>query len=231
MTSWPDTRDSLLLRLGTAEDRAAWDDFVSLYQPLIYRYARGRGVQDADSRDVTQRVLCAVARAAETWKPGHQHGRFRGWLATVTRNAVIDLVKRRKTVGSGRTSMMESLDRIPAPDDRESDDWNQEYRRQLLRHAARVIHGDFSPEVWQAFWETAIDQRPVAEVAKELGKSVGMVYTARSRVMRRIRDMAQRIESIESQAGQSWFEEEKLREAPCEAPSPVNGHQREQDHG
>lgn len=199
MTSWPDTRDSLLVRLGTSEDRAAWDDFLGLYQPLIYRYARRSGLQDADARDVTQRVLCAVARAAERWKPGHQHGRFRGWLATVTRNAVIDLVRRRHAVGTGRTSVLESLEQIASPSEADSLDWQMEYRHHLLRHAAQVVQGDFSSDVWTAFWATTIERRPIAEVAEELGKSVGTIYAARSRVMRRIRDFARQIESVESE--------------------------------
>ena len=94
MQPWPDTRDTLLTRLQNPADQQAWDEFVQLYQPLIFGFARSRGVQDADARDITQRVLWAVARAADRWEPGRDRGRFRGWLARVTTNAVINLVQR-----------------------------------------------------------------------------------------------------------------------------------------
>ena len=35
--------------------------FVELYAPLIYRYARRHGLQDADAADLSQEVLRAVS--------------------------------------------------------------------------------------------------------------------------------------------------------------------------
>ena len=40
---------------------------------------------------------------------------------------------------------------------------------------------------WQAFWQTAVDGRPAAEVARALGVTVGTIYTARGRLLARIR--------------------------------------------
>ena len=59
----PTTEPSLLFRLRDQQDAAAWTRFVDLYGPLIHRYARRRGLQDADAADLTQDVLCSVARA------------------------------------------------------------------------------------------------------------------------------------------------------------------------
>ena len=39
----------------------AWDEFVALYEPLIYGLARRKGLQDADARDICQEVFRAVA--------------------------------------------------------------------------------------------------------------------------------------------------------------------------
>lgn len=36
MTTFPETRASLVLRTGDATDAAAWEEFVRLYQPAIY---------------------------------------------------------------------------------------------------------------------------------------------------------------------------------------------------
>lgn len=58
----PETRNSLILRLPDKRDVEAWDQFVSIYEPLVYRLARAKGFQDADARDVTQEVLVAVLR-------------------------------------------------------------------------------------------------------------------------------------------------------------------------
>ena len=89
MQGWPETRDTLLARLRDPADMQAWSEFTRLYEPVITRFVAGRGVQAADAQDICQHVLWAVARAADDW-PGHaEPGRFRKWLATVTRNATL----------------------------------------------------------------------------------------------------------------------------------------------
>ena len=114
MQPWPDTSDSLIVRLQNPADRQAWNEFASLYEPLIFRFARRSGLQDADARDITQRVLWSVARAADRWQPGATRGRFRGWLATVTRNAVINMISRECDVrGTGLSAVRELLKDTP----------------------------------------------------------------------------------------------------------------------
>ena len=72
MPSIPETRASLILRLPDATDVEAWDEFVEIYRPLVYRVARGRGFQDADANDVAQEVLVAVAGAVDRWVPDRE---------------------------------------------------------------------------------------------------------------------------------------------------------------
>jgi len=52
MAEIPPTRASLLLRLRDAQDGEAWREFVDLYAPLVYGYARKQGLQDADAADL-----------------------------------------------------------------------------------------------------------------------------------------------------------------------------------
>ena len=57
MKEAPETRHSLLLRLQTTCDQQAWDEFVAIYEPLVYRLARAKGLQHADALDLSQEVL------------------------------------------------------------------------------------------------------------------------------------------------------------------------------
>jgi RNA polymerase sigma-70 factor (ECF subfamily) len=65
-----------------------------------------------------------------------------------------------------------------------------EYRREVFRWAARQVRNEFRQDTWDAFWLTAVQGQSVAVVAKELAKDCGAIYTARSRVMQRIREIA-----------------------------------------
>ena len=89
MPDLPQTRQSLLLRLKQ-RSHDAWEEFLQIYEKAIYEFCRKRGLQDADSRDVTQEVLAAVDKRVETWNSDPQKGKFRGWIFRVARNMAVD---------------------------------------------------------------------------------------------------------------------------------------------
>src|SRR5205809_4217227 len=79
------TRPSLLVRLRDARDGVAWSEFVEVYAPLVYGYARKQGLQDADAADLSQEVLRAVAGAVGRLEYDPRRGAFRNWLFTIVR--------------------------------------------------------------------------------------------------------------------------------------------------
>ncbi len=191
MDDAPATRHSLIVKLGDAADADAWREFVALYEPLVYRLARRKGLQDADARDLCQDVFRAVAGAVARWDPDPARGSFRGWLSRIARNLLVNFLTRQQPRGSGSTSAQELLDAQPASDPSATAVFEAEYRRRLFQWAADEVRGEFTPTTWRAFWRTAVEDRTPKEVATELGLSVGAVYVARSRVLARLR---QRIE-------------------------------------
>lgn len=192
MSPAPDTRASLLLRLSQA-DEAAWREFVELYEPLILGFARQRGLQDADARDLCQDVLRALAGAIGRFDPTRGDGTFRGWLTRIARNMVINQVqaRQRRTPGSGDTALHQRLAEEPAPEGADSALFDLELRRRLFRWAAERVRTACSETTWRAFWRTAVDGQSPASVASELGISVGAVYIARSRVIARLREQVE----------------------------------------
>ena len=185
----PATRYSLIVKLRDPADAGAWREFVALYQPLVYRLARRKGLQDADAHDLCQEVFRTVARAIERWDLDPARGSFRGWLSRITRNLLINFMTRRpyRLRGSGLTSVQELLEAQPAGDPSATAVFEAEYRRQLFRWAADEVKGEFTPSTWRAFWLTAVEGRAPAVAAAELGLSVGAVYIARSRVLARLK--------------------------------------------
>lgn len=195
MDSTPETRASLLIRVRDPSDQAAWHEFVEIYWPVIHRLARRKGMQDADADDVAQTVLIAVAKAVEKRAHDPQRARFRTWLDRVARNAILNVLTRgrpdRASGDSGLLALLEQQSTCEGPD---SDLLRLEYRREIFRWAANQIRKEFQPSTWDAFWLTTVDGRDCHEVARQLGKNVGSVYAARSRVMHRLHEKAAEIE-------------------------------------
>jgi len=198
MSRSPETRLSLLVRLKDRADQAAWHEFAEIYQPLIYRLARQEGMQHADAEDLTQSVLLAVSKAVVRWEHDPRRARFRTWLNRVAHNAIINALTRGKPDrGSGDAGLLALLDNLPGEKGPDSDLLRLEYRREVFRWAAGRIRDEFQPDTWRAFWLSAVDGRDVHEVARQLGKTAGSVYAARSRVVRRIRERVAQLDKAD----------------------------------
>ena len=191
MADFPATRASLLVRLRDGQDQAAWGEFVRLYAPVVYRYARRRGLQDADAADVMQEVLKSVSASVGAFDP--RLGLFRSWLFTLAHRRLYDLVQRnqRPDAAGGQPTVV--LETAPARDDEES--WNQEFERQLFNLAADLIRPTFSDATWQAFHLTAVESKSGQEAAAQLGISVAAVYLAKSRVMVKLKAEVKRLQA------------------------------------
>lgn len=93
--------------------------------------------------------------------------------------------------------MLELLHEQPAPENEDSVLFDIEYKRELFGWACREIQQEFSETTWQAFWQTAVEGQSAADVAAKLNKNVGAVYIAKSRVLARLREKVQQMESEE----------------------------------
>ena len=196
LSSFPDTRYSLIARLDRFEDEEAWREFLALYRPVVFRIARRRGLQHADAEDLTQRVFAVVGRAIGGFDPDLSRGRFRSWLARIAQNATINMLTRRPfDAATGGTSVFEILDKQLGKDQCPHDILELEFRRGLFRWAAERIRGDFLETTWRAFWMTMVEGQDIAKTASTLGISIGSVYVARSRIVRRLKN------EIEKHAG------------------------------
>ena len=197
MTEFPETRKSLLAQVQSLDDAESWREFVTIYRPVIYRLARNRGLQHADAEDLAQKVVISVRKSIGDWEDDPSRGRFRSWLARIARNAIINALTRRPPdAAMGGTSVLELLEGQPEPDRGTRENLDREYCRSLFRWAAQRIRGEFRDGTWDAFWLTAVEGMGVEQAAAALGKSVGAIYAARSRVMRRLKAEIEKTGSV-----------------------------------
>jgi DNA-directed RNA polymerase specialized sigma24 family protein len=80
----------------------------------------------------------------------------------------------------------------------EKKEWDREYAQRLFAAAAeRVRLGCREPKNWEAFWRTAVEGNPAADVAHELTMPLGSVYSARSRIQAKIADQVRLLQEDE----------------------------------
>ncbi|MDB4533870.1 sigma-70 family RNA polymerase sigma factor [Vicingaceae bacterium] len=189
------TSASLILRLQDPADHAAWSQFAEIYEPLIARMATQMGMQPADVAESTQEVLMHLTSVVRQWQPREQTGSFRSWLRRVARNVMIRFLQTRdhRCMGTGDTGVHKQLAENSNRLGFESQLYDIEFRHQVFGWVVNKIEKDFQQPTWQAFWLTMVENRPIKEVANEIQVSVGAVYIARSRVMRRLQNEVKKL--------------------------------------
>ena|ERR1700722_8541230 len=185
MPSWPPTRLTLLNRIRNPRDQEAWDEFVALYGPLVYGFIRKRVPQDADAADMMQEVLSAIARGTYD----HRRGPFHKWLLTVTLNELRDFFARR----NHEISIVASSDLEEHPSKVE-EEWEQAHKQRLFDRAAELVRAETNPVHWQAFWLTAVEDKTGKEVASILRLTISNIFSVKSRIMARIRELVQQMQ-------------------------------------
>jgi RNA polymerase sigma-70 factor (ECF subfamily) len=185
--SEPLTRPSLLRRMRDPRDTVAWQTFVDVYGPLIYRHARSKGLQDADAAEVTQEVLLQVCRSIQQFEYSPERGRFRDWLGLVTQNKIRRFLHKEAGVVHARgESSDHALERVASPV--QDTQWSEDFHRHMLQIALVRVRPHFEEQVWRAFEMVWRDNQVPGAVARELGERIDWVYLAKSRVLKRLQD-------------------------------------------
>jgi RNA polymerase sigma-70 factor (ECF subfamily) len=182
----------LLDRLRQAKpDAAEWRRLQDIYLPLIRHWlARVPGLGD-EIDDLTQEVLVVLFRELPSFQR-RRDGAFRAWLRQITVNRIRAFCKARKKqplAGAG-----DEADRLLAQlADASSDlarQWDQDHDKHVFQKLLALVQQDFEPSTWQAFARFALEGRPAARVAEEMGLSESAVVQAKFRILKRLREEA-----------------------------------------
>jgi RNA polymerase sigma-70 factor, ECF subfamily len=183
------TSATLLSQLR-ADEADAWKRLVFLYGPLVRTWAGRKGVVGADAEDVEQEVFRVVVARLADFRRDRPGDSFRGWLFGITRNAL--LTHHRKTSqqpqAGGGTEFRQVMDAVPDPHDGiVEEDPND--RAELYHRGLELVRNEFETRTWQMFWQHTVDGQTAADVGAHLGVTSAAVRQAKSRVLRRLREV------------------------------------------
>lgn len=167
---------------------------MQIYAPVVFRYARRMGLQDADAADVTQDVLRVVSESIEGFEYDQRIGRFRGWLKKVAFYTASQLKRRRKRQAVGNHDSLAIATAPENPGQSDARFWDDAYSQRVFELACEKVRPVVQRKTWDAFWATAVEEKDPQHVADELNMNVGSVYVARNRVFTRIREALQELD-------------------------------------
>jgi RNA polymerase sigma-70 factor (ECF subfamily) len=187
-----ETRQSLLIRAQTGETDA-WKDLTDLYRPLILGWLHRQVVPPRDLEDLGQEVLLSVVKHLPGFEHSGRRGAFRSWLRTIVCRRTADYwrASNASTQATGGSGAVADLKQIADPDSELNRQWDEEHDRYVLQCLLDRVEAEFEPLILRAFRRLALEDVSGAEAAQELGLSVAAVYTAKSRVLARIRQDAE----------------------------------------
>ena len=187
MSRIPDTPVTLIARMAaqvTGEDEATWVKFFELYQPVIRHFAEFAGAR-SDTDDVVQDVMVKLVDVFRSGAYRPEKGRFRAFLATITRREVINRWQKAQAraadrhVSLNRTTAQEIVVQPEAAAILDA-------KWRLAQHAAAVEHvltrtalAQRSKDVYRAY---VLEEKPIGEVAKAFGVSRNVVSQVKTRV-------------------------------------------------
>lgn len=178
-----------LLQRVRARDAVAWDEMVSIYRPLVDRWCRRAGLQEADVADLGQEVFKSVAHGIDKFRRDNPGQSFRKWLHAITRNKLNDhfRLREREMPAAGGSDALSRL--LQIPDVSANDEEAGEETAIICRKALALIAPEFEDSSWKAFWRVAVDNQSPADVAQDLGMSANAIYVAKSRILARLRQV------------------------------------------
>jgi RNA polymerase sigma-70 factor (ECF subfamily) len=186
------TSTSILNGLRDAENQTAWRLYVDRYRPLLVGFVTHMGVPPEDAEDIAQETLLAFSEAFREGRYERSQGRLKSWLFGMARNKLAHHFRSRarhptealegEMTGTGQSGAEEA--------------WDREWRRRVVEQCLSQVRSEVQPLTWRAFNPFALDDRPTQEVAEALGITRNAVFLAKSRILRRLKELLIVMEEI-----------------------------------
>ncbi len=178
------TRPSLLIRVKNKNDTEAWLEFFELYSPLLYAFARERGLGHEDADDIRASCYETIVNRIGEFDYSEENTGFRAWLRTMVTRRVIDLL-RKKQIPIAQSSDLKSL-----ADNRDTLDevWEKNWRLHHLRYCVAQVGKRVQPKSFEAFrllTEQGLDVERVCEIME---MNPEQIYKIKSRFLGLVRD-------------------------------------------
>jgi RNA polymerase sigma-70 factor (ECF subfamily) len=186
------TSIGLLERLKHARpDASEWRRLRDIYSPMIRHWLSRLPHLHHEVDDLTQEVLVVIFRELPSFER-RRDGSFRAWLRQITVNRMYAFCKtrRKQPLAMGGPETDQLLAQLADPTSDLAHQWDRDHDEHVVQKLLATVEGDFESSTWLAFTRFALEGRPAAQVAGELGLTESAVVQAKFRILKRLREEA-----------------------------------------
>jgi len=187
-----ETSLSLLDRMKERPEPEDWKRLVDLYTPLLQKWLGRCSLQPSDVEDLIQEVFSSVIQDLPHFQHDQRRGAFRRWLKQIVIHRLLNLLRtqRKQAVATGDSDMASILEQVQDPQSDLSLIWDEEHDRHIAGRLLEMVQREFSGTTAESFRRVVLQGASASAVAKELGISQALVWQAKCRVLRRLRQEA-----------------------------------------
>lgn len=197
MTEW-NTTSTILHGLCDYGNQAAWQRLAARFRRPIVSFARQLGLSPHDAEDAAQETLLAFAEAYRRGQYDATKGRLSRWLFGIAYRQALrsrrDDARRVTRIAdvAAKTELFADI----TDEESASRAWDREWEQAVWEECLRRAAAEFETPTMQAFELAVRSDRPVQQVAQDLGVTTKSVYNAKHRVLKRVRELRAEFEAV-----------------------------------
>ena len=193
-----ETSKTLLDQLREPGNNPAWNQFYTLYSPLIFGFVRKRHFDRSTAEDILQETMCEVVRYLPRFEYNRQKGRFSNYLFKIVCRIISKRLKEKESrrIPMDSSACIEDMN-IPDPHSLKIfDDFKLQEKRNLIRHALVRVKKRVEPLTWKSFDLYVLTGKSALDAATELGISDrSAVYKQKERVIAFLKEEVKKIQN------------------------------------
>lgn len=182
--NYPSTHQSLLEKIQNG-DEVSWNEFYQRYSPIIRYVGHLYHFNENECDDLIQNVMLKFFSSSKKFVYRKGEVKFRTYFASIIRSQAVDHI-RKNAARSG--NVPEMTDR----DDSFDELFFEEWKKFMLEESLDELRQRVDPRTYQAFELYALQHRDISEIAAIPGFDKNMVYVAKSRCMKMLREIIER---------------------------------------
>lgn len=187
------TTNSSLLRMVQEGNELAWNKFYKQYSGLIRNIGKKRNLTKEECEDLMVDVMTVFWRKMDEFIYNRSKGKFRSYMGKIANFCAIQIFSRGRNL---REVPLETGMDYPAELD---DIIMEQYRDYLLEKALNILRENIDTEIYQVFYMSFVQNRPIAEISELTRRTPNNIYVIRSRCLTKLKALIKEFRQLDEE--------------------------------